>query len=162
MFIYLIELFHSKPVIKQPIINTGIDKDILEIRLEEKGYLTGKYSYFERSVTDFYEGTEFLTMVDMKIDTYMRRLCTKTFFNYLCYSKGKEFVLDSNFDLIREYIRYGKWTDQLWFRYSRGPVSSVQIPNETVHVVGYMWFTENDKWILCGSLTWYGDLTYYI
>lgn len=74
--------------------------------------------------------------------------------------QGKEFVLDSSFDAIREYIRYGNWSDQLWFRYSKGPVSTVEMPNDTAHVVGYMWYREHGEWIFCGCLTWFGDLTY--
>ncbi|MBE1556006.1 HNH endonuclease [Sporosarcina limicola] len=145
---------------EQPIINTGIDRELLERELEEKGYLIGKYNYFEKSITDFYKEPEFMTIIEMKIDSFMRRVCAKTVFNYLCHSRGKEFVLDSSFDLIREYIRYGQWSEELWFRYSKGPVSSVEMPNETAHVVGYMWYPENDQWILCGSLTWFGDITY--
>lgn len=144
----------------QPIINSGIDRELLEPALIEKGYLVGHYTYSEKSVLDLYKEPEFMTAINLKIDPIMRRVCAKTVFNYLCYSRGKEFVLDSTFDAIREYIRYGNWSEQLWFRYSKGPVSTVEMPNDTAHVVGYMWFPENGQWIFCGCLTWFGDLTY--
>ena len=34
------------------------------------------------------------------------------------------------------------------------------MPNETAHVVGYMWYPENEHWGYCGCLTWFGDFTY--
>jgi hypothetical protein len=144
----------------QPIINSGIDRELLEPVLIEKGYLVGQYTYSEKSVLDLYKEPEFITAINMKIDPIMRRVCAKTVFNYLCYSRGKEFVIDSTFDAIREYIRYGNWSDQLWFRYSKGPVTTVEVPNDTAHVVGYMWYPEEGQWIFCGCLTWFGDLTY--
>jgi len=144
----------------QPILNTGITREHLEPVLIEKGYLIGNCTYSEKSVLDLYKEPEFTTAINMKIDPIMRRVCAKTVFNYLCYSKGKEFVLNSSFDGIREYIRYGHWSEDLWFRYSKGPVSTAERPNDTAHVVGYMWYPENDQWIFCGCLTWFGDLTY--
>ena len=87
-------------------------------------------------------------------------MCAKTVLNYLCYSKGREFVCNSSFNAIRKYIRYGEWSDDLWFQYSQGPVSTAKMPNETAHIVGYMWYPEKELWILCGCLTWFGELTY--
>ena len=34
------------------------------------------------------------------------------------------------------------------------------MPNDTAHVVGYMWYPENSHWFFCGCLTWFGDFTY--
>jgi len=144
----------------QPIINTGIDRELLDPALIEKGYPVGHYTYSEKTVSDLYEEPEFTTVINIEIDPLMRRVCAKTVLNYLCYSRGKEFVLDSCFDEIREYIRYGNWSEKLWFRYSKGPISTVKMPNDTAHVIGYMWYRENGQWILCGCITWFGDLTY--
>ncbi|WP_353892886.1 HNH endonuclease [Proteinivorax hydrogeniformans] len=155
------EVISKMKIAPSPIVNTGISKDDLDRVLIEKGYLKNScYSYTEMSVADVFKEPDFTTKISFKIDSIMRRVCAKTVFNYLCYLNGKEFVLDSNFDNIRKYIRYGTWSEQLWFRYSKGPVSSVVMPNDTSHVVGYMWFPEDGQWILCGCLTWYGDLTY--
>lgn len=144
----------------QPIVNTGIDRDLLGSVLIEKGYPFRQYTYSEKSIHEVYKEPEFTTAINLKIDSIMRRVCAKTVFNYLCYSTNKEFVLDSRFDPIRSYIRFGRWSDQLWFRYSTEPVSTVEMPNETAHAVGYMWYPENNYWILCGCLTWFGNLTY--
>ena len=75
-------------------------------------------------------------------------------------AKRRDFVLSSQFDDIRNYIRYGTWSNDLWFRYSQGPVSSVSVPNDSAHVVGYMWYPENENWVLCGCVTWFGETTY--
>ena len=144
----------------QPIINTGIDRVLLEPVLIEKGYLFKQYTYSEKYIYELYKEPEFTTAIKVKIDSIMRRVCAKTVFNYLCYTTSKEFVLDSRFDAIRDYIRYGNWSEKLWFRYSKGPVSTVDMPNETAHVVGYMWYPENEHWGYCGCLTWFGDFTY--
>ena len=144
----------------QPIINTGIDRALLEPVLIERGYLFKQFTYSEKSIYDLHKEPEFITAINMKIDSITRRVCAKTVFNYLCYSTSKEFVLDSRFDEIRDYIRNGNWSDRLWFRYSKGPVSTAEMPNDTAHVVGYMWYPENSHWVFCGCLTWFGDFTY--
>lgn len=43
---------------------------------------------------------------------------------------------------------------------AKGPISTAEMPNETAHVVGYMWYPENSHWVFCGFLTWFGDFTY--
>ena len=144
----------------QPIINTGIDRELFETTLSKKGYQFTQYTYSEKSFFEVYKEPEFLTAISLKIDPIIRRVCAKTVFNYLCYSTSKEFVLDPSFDAIRNYIRFGTWSDKLWFRYSMGPVSTAEMPNDTAHMVGYMWYPENNCWMLCGCLTWFGSLTY--
>lgn len=144
----------------QSIINIGNDPSILESVLIEKGYLFNQYKYSEKPISELYNEPEFTYAINLKIDSILLRVFAKTVFNYLCYSTSKEFVLDSKFDAIRDYIRYGIWSDQLWFGFSEGPVSSAEMPNETAHVVGYMWNPENGNWAFCGCLTWFGDFTY--
>ena len=45
---------------------------------------------------------------EIKIDRIIYRGICKIVFNYLTYIQGKEFVLSSNFDEIRNFIRYDK------------------------------------------------------
>ena len=82
-------------------------------------------------MSDIYKGDSFITDINLLIDSVLRRTCAKTVFNYLCYCMGKEYVLSDKFDKIRKYIRYGEWDENLWFRYSYGPVFAVNLPNET-------------------------------
>lgn len=145
---------------KRGIITVGIEQSVAEEVLRQKGYLVEKYKYQDTSVTDIYKENFFETKINYSIDSIVRRVCAKTVFNYLCYSNGKDFVLSPEFDNIRNYIRYGTWSDDLWFRYSKGPVSIAEMPNETSHVVGFMLYPDNDVMQLCGCVTWFGEITY--
>lgn len=142
------------------ILTVGIQKDEALPVLQAKGYILGDYQYSEPPVTDLYSEDSILTQINVSIDSIVRRICAKTVFNYLCYKKGVDFVLDHRFDDLRNYIRYGTWSDKLNFRYSRGPVSSVDIPNDTAHVVGYMYGCGDKNWTLMGCVTWFGETTY--
>ncbi len=115
-----------------PIVNMGIAVEKLEPILIEKGYLNCSYKYTEGAITDFFSEPEFQTRISIKIDSLVRRVCAKTAFNYLCYTMGHEYALLPQFDAIRNYIRYDTWSEKLWFRYSRGPVSTSDMPNATL------------------------------
>lgn len=133
-----------------------------ESYLLDKGYLSEGYKSLDDLVRELYPNPNdsFRTQISYFIDSIVRRTCAKTAINYLCYCKGKDYILSDKFDAIREYIRYGKWSDDLWFRYSIGPVKGAMMPNDTAHVIGYMLYKEGENWILCGCLTWYGKTTY--
>lgn len=142
------------------IIRINIEDEIALQVLKEKGYIESNFCQQGVQIFDLYKEPGFETQVKISVDSIVRRFCAKTVLNYLCYSKGKEYVSSTNFDEIRRYIRYGVWSDNLWFRYSKGPVTTVDLPNNTAHAVGYMWYPENKKWTLCGCLTWFGEVTY--
>lgn len=147
---------------KIPVINTGVPEEEATVALKEKGYPVAQYS--RCSADELYDRPDFLAKVDFKIDSLVRRVCAKTVFNYLCYKQGVEFVLNEKFDSIRNYIRYGTWSDELWFKYSFGPMQCVDLTNvnEKSHIVGCLLYPENQMWDLCGSVTWFGELTYSI
>ncbi|MGI6173386.1 MAG: HNH endonuclease [Christensenellales bacterium] len=128
--------------------------------LMRKGYLGDHSSYSNPPLADLFKDDAFLAHIKISIDSIVRRLCAKTVFNYICYSLGKDYVLSGKFSALRDYIRNGTWSNDLWFRYSQGPVSSVDMPNETAHVVGYMFYPGNRHGELCGCLTWFGQITY--
>ncbi len=154
------EILQSIKGKKAGIITVGIEQDIAESALKEKGYLATTYEYKNVPVTDLYNKSALATKISFSIDSIVRRICAKTAFNYLCFSMGKDYVLKKNFDELRRYIRYGEWSNNLWFRYSIGAISAVEMPNETAHVVGYMMYPDKDKWLICGCVTWFGELTY--
>lgn len=145
---------------KNGIVYIGIEYDTVEKALKEKGYILNGVEHTETSTKSIYSKNDFETTIHFSVDSIVRRVCAKTAFNYLCYCNGKEYILDSTFNEIRKYIRYGIWSENLWFRYSIGPVSTAELPNETAHTVGYMFFPEKSTWILCGCVTWFGQLTY--
>ena len=156
------DILEMLKVAKVPIINTGLLEEDATKALREKGYPVAQYS--RCSAKDIYDSPEFLVKVDFKIDPLVRRVCAKTVFNYLCYKQGVDFVLNKKFDAIRNYIRYGTWSDDLWFNYSLGPMRCVDLSStsERSHIVGCLLYPENEKWSLCGSVTWFGELTYSI
>lgn len=147
---------------QSPIINTGVPVEIATSALLEKGYPISEYS--QCSALDLYDSPMLLANVNLKIDPLVRRLCAKTAFNYLCHYNGAEFVLNEKFDEIRKYIRYGIWSDNLWFRYTFEPMKSVDLSNagDNPHIVGCLLYAENNAWSLCGSVTWFGKITYTI
>lgn len=156
------DILEMLKVAKVPIINTGLLEEDATKALREKGYPVAQYS--RCSAKDIYDSPEFLVKVDFNIDPLVRRVCAKTVFNYLCYKQGVDFVLNKKFDAIRNYIRYGTWSDDLWFNYSLGPMRCVDLSStsERSHIVGCLLYPENEKWSLCGSVTWFGELTYSI
>lgn len=107
-----------------------------------------------------FQRNDFTTSIKFSIDSYIRRVCSKTVFNFMCKKHSAEYMLDPKFDLLRDYIRNGKWDEALWFRYSTGFVSAAVPPNETAHMIGTMIFNNNGHWELLGCVTWFGEITY--
>lgn len=148
--------------ITSPIIQFGYNPEEVTSVLKEKGYITDKAQYSEKSIEEEYGSAEFTTSIKFSIDSFVRRVCAKTIFNYVCWSTSAEYVLDSKFDALREYVRNGVWNDDLWFRYSMGFVSTAMPPNDTSHAMGTMIYCNPDtrKWELLGCITWFGEITY--
>lgn len=145
-----------------PIIQFGYVQEEVAPVLCEKGYINEKSTYKEKEISKEYGKTDFLTNIKFSIDSIVRRVCAKTIFNYLCWSNSAEFMLDSRFDALRRYARYGEWDDSLWFRYSTGYVTAATPPNNTAHVVGTMLSFNNGKCELLGCITWFGEITYIL
>lgn len=147
---------------KSPIIQFGYEREQIDTVLREKGYLNEKSTYSEKNIASEYSKSDFLSNIKFSIDSIVRRVCAKTIFNYLCWSNSAEFMLDSKFDALRNYIRYGVWDDSLWFRYSTGYVTEATPPNDTAHFVGTMISFESGKCELLGCITWFGEITYIL
>lgn len=145
-----------------PIIQFGYTEEEVSTVLYEKGYLNENDKYLEKELPDEYKADEFITNIKFSIDPIVRRVCAKTIFNYLCWSTSAEFMLESRFDSLRNYIRYGIWSEDLWFKYSRGYVSVATPPNDTAHIVGTMLYNNNGMWELVGCVTWFGEITYIL
>ena len=147
---------------ESPIIQFGYTREQADFALREKGYINDKSTYVEKEISKEYGESDFLTSIQFSIDSIVRRVCAKTIFNYLCWSNSAEFMLDSRFDALRRYIRYGEWDDSLWFRYSIGYVTVATPPNDTSHVVGTMLNFNNGVCELLGCVTWFGEITYIL
>lgn len=145
-----------------PIIQFGYKREDIDGVLREKGYINDTSTYTEKPMHDEYESEEFETQIRFSVDSIVRRVCAKTVFNYLCFNNSAEYMLDSRFDALRNYIRYGIWDDSLWFRCSSGYVSAATPPNDSAHVVGTMLGFENGNGALLGCVTWFGEITYIL
>ncbi len=147
---------------ESPIIQFGYDHDKATRALIEKGYITKEADYSEKSIVDEYGAPGFTASIKFSIDSYVRRVCAKTIFNYLCWSTSAATMLDTKFEILRNYIRYGVWNESLWFRYSSGFVSAAKPPNKTAHMIGTMIYCNPDTqmWELLGCVTWFGEITY--
>lgn len=145
-----------------PIVQFGYNPEEATSVLIEKGYTADKTQYSEKRIDEEYRATEFTTSIKFTIDSFVRRVCAKTIFNYMCWSISAEYMLDSKFDALREYVRNGVWNANLWFRYSMGFVSTATPPNDTSHAIGTMIYCNPDTkmWELLGCITWFGEITY--
>lgn len=145
-----------------PIVQFGYTPEETTGVLIEKGYITDKAQYSEKRIEEEYRDAEFTTSIRFSIDSFVRRVCAKTIFNYMCWNTSAEYMLDSKFDALREYVRNGVWNDNLWFRYSTGFVSTATPPNDTSHAIGTMIYSNPDTkmWELLGCITWFGEITY--
>lgn len=143
-----------------PIIQFGYEKDVIEKVLKEKGNINDKATYSQDGIRETYSSKDFTTLINISVDSYARRVCAKTVFNYLCYKTSPEEMLDSKYDKLRKYIRYGEWNEDLWFRMSKGFVTLVMPPNDTAHIVGTMIGRNGNDIELLGCVTWFGEITY--
>lgn len=145
-----------------PVIQFGYEQNQVMDVLKKKGYVTDTAEYSERNITEKYREDTFVTSIKFSVDSIVKRVCAKTIFNFLCWNNSAEYMLNARFDPLREYIRNGTWSENLWFRASRGFVTNATPPNETAHAVGTMLYDNNGVWELLGCITWFGEITYIL
>jgi hypothetical protein len=80
----------------------GCNNEVARDALEQKGYFLGSGENQERRLIKLGSAKSY-----GKIDQKIIRAVAKIGFNYLAYWEGAKFVLNSNFDPIRKYIRIG-------------------------------------------------------
>lgn len=108
--------FESLPICTDEVISKldmiiyyGMEKEEFFVYLKEKGYdifidLEKHYMTFNEINKD--KDIQILHMIEF--DLIMTRFIAKTIFNYAIFKLGKDFILKSEFNKIREFIRYGK------------------------------------------------------
>jgi len=143
-----------------PIIQIGYEQDAVEKVLIEKGYIDKNAVCTKDGIREVFENKDFITSIKFNVDSYVRRVCAKTVFNYLCYKYSSEEMLKQKYDDLRNYIRYGKWSERLWFKLVEGFLNNVNPPNNTAHAVGTMIHVKGNVVELIGCVTWFGELTY--
>lgn len=143
-----------------PIIHFGYEQREVQDVLTSKGYINKNATCSTDGLEQRFNSKDFTTSIKLSVDSFARRVCAKTVFNYICLNSSSEELLKPQYDLLRRYIRYGEWNDDLWFRMSMGFVSAAVPPNATSHVVGTMIYPSGDGVELLGCVTWFGEITY--
>lgn len=59
------------------------------------------------------EKSKTLMRIELQLDSTLARGISKIIFNYLAYQMSAEYVLDEQFNFIREFIRYGEHSSEL-------------------------------------------------
>ena len=154
------EIYNRIKQSKAPIIFFGLEKDDVESELISKGFnVTLKNLSTDLSIQDVTNENEVFLDIKCTIDSLLERLAAKNVFNYICYSYGKDFVLNSEFDNIRSFIRYGRVTSPIKLSTSNGGLSGVPNRVEYGHCIGTAW-TVTDRLCLMGFVSWYNSITY--
>jgi len=102
--------------------------------------------------------------IESTIDKIILRSIAKISFNYLTKTAGKYFVLSSNFDEVREYIRYGKEGTGSLVRIINEPILATDIPHfksTDGHLILVNWGDTYNLSII-GKISLFNRLTYRI
>ena len=148
---------------KEPIITIGLSDEESKEILKGQGYLNDSFKSSWKKTEDMLGTDNIMIKINDIDDSIKRRLAAKTVMNYLCYKYGVEYVLQSKFDDIRNYIRHGVFdSDNLFFQFKTEPLKIFNLPNPHSHALGLVWDIDQDTAYYTGVLTWFGKLTYII
>lgn len=89
---------------ERAICGIGVGEDILRTKLAERGIEFRQYGEFVPPQ----KSRSILCEVEGNIDQQIFRAIAKIAFNYLLYWQGPKFLLETPFNPIRRYIRYGE------------------------------------------------------
>ena len=111
-------------------------------------------------LTDTTEVQSLIAKIKYTVDSLSSRLALKNLFNYLCYTYGKDYVLQPFFDNLRKYIRYGELISS--FRFNIYNPKILQIPSSAncSHAIGLAWTAIGKQIHLCGIVSWFQTITY--
>lgn len=146
---------------KSPIITIGYDEGEVAAALMAKGFDLSKAKYKGNVLlSEISEENIIETQINCKVDSLLRRLAAKNIFNFICYSYGKEHALQSIFDNLRAFIRYGTLDAPMKMFISNGGLKNIPNPKENGHIVGTAWSVIGKTLYLCGFISWFGAITY--
>lgn len=112
------------------------------------------------NISDITCEKELETQIKYSIDSLLSRLVAKNLFNYLCYEYGKEFVLNKEYDNIRNFIRNGTFETPLTMCVNNRGLSGIPNRVDNSHAIGTAW-TVTDKLCLVGFVSWFNSITYW-
>ena len=143
-----------------PIITFGYTESEVSSAFANKGYDLSRMKYSGGlQVSDVTSDTEINMNIVAKVDELLERLAAKNLFNFLCYTYGREFVLDKRLENLRSFIRYGKQSGGVQQSIYRGGLVGFPGKSENGHIIGTFW-TATDSLYLGGFVSWFGAITY--
>ena len=142
------------------IVHIGCDHKTAEDALNRKGYSLGPKE--DHKVAYIHPGP---SKVYGKNDSKIARAIAKIGFNYLSYWEKPEFVLQKDFDPIREYIRFGKHPNFHVISVSKTPI----LPEERGlgyrklgHIIVLDWIFMFDRTFLFAFISLFNWTTYSV
>jgi len=112
----------------------GVDIDTASQVLSEKGF---KFEYRGEAGPSENSKGDCLSEVEVLIDSTILRTVAKIAFNYLVYWTGRDFLLDSAFDPLRSFVRYGKKADYPLVLLDDNPILG-DVPIEGLRRLGHL------------------------
>ena len=145
---------------QQAIIILGCDPKIADEVLKEKGFV---FKAGGEKECPKESGDNWLCEVEGKIDQSIFRSVAKIALNYLTYWEGKEFVLHSDFNPIRNYIRNGIKVSYPLIRAVNKAILGDEIKSrkrKLGHIITINWAP--DKISVIAQVSLFNWITYYV
>lgn len=142
-----------------PIVVFGYDEPEVSEMLKNRGYNLSNAKYNGNlALADMTEEKSLSTEIHYKVDSLLKRLALKNLFNYICYTYGKDYILQPTFDNLRNYVRYGTPIAQPIV--SPGGIKKIPGLVDKCHAVGLAWTVIGEQIHLCGFVSWFDSITY--
>lgn len=146
---------------KRPIVAFECDESAVSEALNTHGYDLSRAEYNgDLTLADLTEEQCLVTEINCKVDSLLSRLALKNLFNYICYTYGKDYVLQPFFDNLRQYIRYGNLTAPLQSFISSGGIKELPGLVDDCHAIGLAWTVIGEQLHLCGFVSWFDSIAY--
>jgi len=136
----------------------------IKAKIKEMGLKTKVKKYDIEDNSKPVKGQLIKVLFESTVDNIIFRSVAKISFNYLAKAAGKEFVLSSCFDEIREYIRYGKEIKSNLVRIIQEPIletDTLYFKQTDGHLIVVNWGDDYNLSII-GYVSLFNRLTYQI
>lgn len=153
------ELFDKLCQTDRPIWSHGYSKEEMESALLSKGYNCADMDFGKLS-NDELSSDWGKTAVRCYTDRITWRVAAKVMINYLCHTYGKLFALQSSFDNLRAYARYGI-DNGLGPKFSYiGKMPGMPFLAKGDHAIGTAFSELNGYRFFCGFVSWGNKISY--
>lgn len=143
-----------------PIITVGYKEEDVRAALISKGYDLSKANYTGGlNISDITTENTLIIGIKSKVDNILSRLAAKNILNYLCFSYGKAYLLNSRFNNLRNFVRYGTASESIKMCLNNGGLAGVPNKVNEGHVIGIAVATAEAPYY-SGFVSWFGAITY--